>query len=56
MVIEGAGAGNVNKDVFVAIKYALSKKVPVVVASRVRYGGVLKQLTGGLLYDIIPDR
>lgn len=40
LVIEGVGAGNVNKDVFHAIKYALSKKVPVVVASRVRYGGV----------------
>ena len=40
LVIDGVGAGNVNKDVFHAIKYALSKKVPVVVASRVRYGGV----------------
>ena len=40
LVIEGVGAGNVNKDVFQAITYALSKKVPVVVASRVRYGGV----------------
>jgi len=40
VVIEGVGAGNVNKDAFHAIKYALSKKVPVVVASRVRYGGV----------------
>ena len=40
LVIEGVGAGNVNKDVFHAIKYALSRKVPVVVASRVRYGGV----------------
>lgn len=39
-MIEGVGAGNVNKDVFHAIKYALSKKIPVVVASRVRYGGV----------------
>jgi len=39
LVIEGVGAGNVNKDVFHAIKYALSKKVPVVVASRVCHGG-----------------
>ncbi len=40
IVVEGVGAGNVNKDVFQAIEYALSKKVPVVVASRVRHGGV----------------
>lgn len=40
LVIEGVGAGNVNTDVFHAIKYALGKRVPVVVASRVRYGGV----------------
>ena len=40
LVIAGVGAGNVNKDVFKAIKYALSKNVHVVVASRVRHGGV----------------
>jgi len=40
LLIEGVGAGNVNKNVFRAIKYALSKKVPVVVASRVRHGGL----------------
>ena len=40
LVVEGVGAGNVNKDVFFAIKYALNKKIPVVVASRVRYGGI----------------
>jgi L-asparaginase len=40
IVVEGVGAGNVNKDVFRAIEYALSKNIPVVVASRVRYGGV----------------
>jgi len=40
LVIEGVGAGNVNTNVFHAIQYAISKKVPVVVASRVRYGGV----------------
>jgi len=40
IVIEGVGAGNVNSDVFQAIEYALRKKIPVIVASRVRYGGV----------------
>ena len=40
LVIEGVGAGNVNTNVFHTIQYALSKKIPVVVASRVRYGGV----------------
>lgn len=40
LVVVGVGAGNVNKEVFLAIKYALSKKLPVVVASRVRHGGV----------------
>ena len=40
LVVEGVGAGNVNKDVFAAIEYALAKAVPVVVASRVRRGGV----------------
>ena len=39
LLIEGVGAGNVNKDVFHAIKYALNKKLSVVVASRVRHGG-----------------
>ena len=40
LVIEGVGAGNVNKEVFSAIKYAISKKVPVVVSSRVANGAV----------------
>lgn len=40
LVVEGVGAGNVNKAVFEAILYAIGKKIPVVVASRVRYGGV----------------
>jgi len=40
IVVEGVGAGNVNKEVYQAIKYALSKKIPVVVASRVINGGV----------------
>ena len=40
IVLEGVGAGNVNKAVYQAIEYALSKKIPVVVASRVINGGV----------------
>jgi len=40
LVIESLGAGNVNRQVFDAITYALARKVPVVVASRVRFGGV----------------
>ncbi|MBW1803543.1 MAG: asparaginase [Deltaproteobacteria bacterium] len=40
LVIAGVGAGNVNKAVFEAIKYAIGKNIPVVVASRVRHGGV----------------
>jgi len=40
LVVAGVGAGNVNKAVFEAIQYAIGKKIPVVVASRVRYGGV----------------
>ena len=40
LVVAGVGAGNVNKAVFKAIKYALDMNIPVVVSSRVRYGGV----------------
>jgi len=40
LVIEGAGAGNVNTEVFRAIQYAVSKDVAVVVGSQVRSGGV----------------
>ena len=40
LAVAGVGAGNVNKEVFQAIQYALEKKVPVVVASRVPDGGV----------------
>ena len=40
LVIEGVGAGNVNSEMFEAIKYAISKKVPVVISSRVYYGSV----------------
>jgi len=40
IVVEAVGAGNVNKDVFAAIKYALSKKVVVAIATRVFNGAV----------------
>ncbi len=40
IVIEGVGAGNVNKKVFQAVQYALGKGVEVVVTSRVPLGGV----------------
>lgn len=40
IVINGVGAGNVNSDVFDAIKYALAKDIPVVIATRVYHGNV----------------
>ena len=40
IVVEGVGAGNVNKQVNQAILYAISKDVPVVITSRVMHGGV----------------
>jgi len=40
IAVAGVGAGNVNPKVFAAIKYALSKGVPVVVGSRVYEGGI----------------
>ena len=40
IAIAGVGAGNVHPDVLEAIKYAISKKVPVVVGTRVLEGGV----------------
>lgn len=40
LVVIGVGAGNVNEEVFKAIKYALSKNIPVVAGSRVRHGGI----------------
>lgn len=45
IAVAGVGAGNVNPDVFKAIKYALSKGVPVVVGTRV-YGGGIYSLYG----------
>ena len=41
IVIEGLGWGNVNQPMFVAIKDAIAKGVPVVIASRVPNGRVL---------------
>lgn len=40
LVVEGVGAGNVNANVYKAIQYALGKKIPVVISSRVYYGAV----------------
>lgn len=40
LVIEGVGSGNVNAEVFKAIKFALEQKVPVVISSPVYYGAV----------------
>lgn len=40
IVIESLGAGNVNSNVFEAVKEAIDKKIPVVVTTRVYYGGV----------------
>jgi L-asparaginase len=40
IVIEGVGAGNVNAEVFEAVKYALGKNIEVVITTRVYHGGV----------------
>jgi len=40
IAVAGLGAGNVSKEVFESIKYALSKDVPVVIGTRVYEGGV----------------
>jgi L-asparaginase len=40
IVVEAVGAGNVNPQVFDAIKYALSKKIVVAIATRVFNGSV----------------
>jgi len=40
IVVEGVGAGNVNAKVYEAIRYALSKNIPVVIATRVYNGAV----------------
>ena len=41
IVVEGVGAGNVNAEINESILYALKKKVPVVVTSRVGHGAVM---------------
>jgi L-asparaginase len=41
IIIEGLGWGNVNQPMFAAIKDAIAKSVPVVIASRVPNGRVL---------------
>ncbi len=43
IVVMAVGAGNVNKEMFEAIKYALSKKVAIVITSRVYNGGVFPE-------------
>lgn len=40
LVVDAVGAGNVNRDVYKAIEYALSKNIPVVITSQVYYGAV----------------
>jgi L-asparaginase len=40
IVVEGVGAGNVNSQMNEAIEYAISKKIPVVITTRVYHGGV----------------
>ena len=41
IVVEAVGAGNVNKEMNDAIKYALKKNIPVVITTRVYHGKVL---------------
>ena len=41
LVIEGVGSGNVNPAVAAAIKEALGKKIPVIITTRVEWGGVV---------------
>ena len=41
IVVEAVGAGNVNKEMYKAIKYALEKNIPVVITTRVYHGKVL---------------
>jgi L-asparaginase len=40
IVVQGVGAGNVNPDIYAAIKYALSKNVAIVITTDVYYGWV----------------
>lgn len=41
LVVEAVGAGNVNKDMFKAIKYAIGKGIPVVITTSVYHGSVM---------------
>jgi len=41
LVVEAVGAGNVNKDMFEAIKYAIGKGIPVVITTNVYHGSVM---------------
>lgn len=41
IVVEAVGAGNVNKEMNQAIKYALDKNIPIVITTRVYHGKVL---------------
>ena len=41
LVIEAVGSGNVNPEVTGAIKEALAKKIPVIITTRVEWGGVV---------------
>ncbi len=41
LIVEAVGAGNVNKEMYQAIKYALNKNIPVVITTRVYHGKVL---------------
>ncbi len=41
LVIEGVGSGNVNPKVQKAIKSAIAKKIPVIITTRVEWGGVV---------------
>ena len=45
LVVEGVGSGNVNAEVNEAIQYALAKKVPVVITTRV-YNGAVEPVYG----------
>ena len=40
IVVDAVGAGNVNAEMYKAVQYAIGRKVPVVVTTRVFNGGV----------------
>jgi L-asparaginase len=45
LVVEGVGSGNVNAEVNEAIQYALAKKIPVVITTRL-YNGAVEPVYG----------